>query len=127
MRGMNEQDVFCQIVAGESKAHVVWEDEYYMAFLDKYPKEAGHTLVIPKQHVDYFWNMEDEAFGELMKVTKKVAKGLRNASGSEFIFMRLIGIDIPHVHVHLHPQSFAGVSKRDFGAIAEMISNSIND
>jgi histidine triad (HIT) family protein len=113
--------IFCEVAQGKQPAKVVWEDQDHLAFLDIRPQRAGHTLVIPKAHVATFMDMGDEAFGRLMQQSKKLAEGLRKASGAPLVFLQLIGKDIPHVHVHLIPESFNGYNKDDFGAIGQKI------
>ena len=95
--------IFCKIVAGEIPSYKIYEDEEYLAFLDISQITDGHTLVIPKVHVRWVWDVEDVAgyFG----VVKKVANRLQEVSGEEMVMSAVWGEMIPHAHVHLVPRT----------------------
>lgn len=94
--------VFTKIIKGEIPSNKVYEDDKIIAILDVEPEAPGHILVVPKQQVDKFYEMNDEDFSGLMIVAKKIAAALEKASGLRTI-MKIIGTDVPHVHIHLIP------------------------
>jgi len=97
--------IFSRIVAGEIPAYKVAEDENYLAFLDVSPLIKGHILVIPKQEVDYIFDLEDEVYTGLHLFAKKVALGLKQAIPCKRIGVTVIGLEVPHVHIHLVPMN----------------------
>lgn len=102
---MDPNCIFCKIVQGEIPSFKVWEDENFLAFLTIQPVKEGHTLVIPKKHIDYFYDLENDDLGQLMIATKPVAKKLKNAfkPKTERIGVMIAGMGVPHVHIHLIP------------------------
>lgn len=98
-----EDSIFTKIVKGELPSHKVYEDEKTLAFLSIYPSVEGHTLVIPKTPVDAVWDLSDEDYVAVMTTAKKVAKRLQEVLGVERVGEKVIGIDVPHAHVHLVP------------------------
>lgn len=105
--------IFSKIVAGEIPCYKVAEDEKHLAFLDIAPVAKGHVLVIPKKETDYIFDMEDAELAELMVFAKKVAKALIKVCPAPKIGVSVIGLDVPHAHVHLVP--IHGVTDIDFG------------
>lgn len=95
--------IFSRIVAGEIPAHKLAETEDYLAFLDVMPTTTGHTLVIPKKEVDYLFDLDDELYAGLMAFAKKVAAGIEKAIPCQRIGIAVIGLEVPHAHVHLIP------------------------
>lgn len=97
--------VFCQIVAGQIPSYKIWEDELHMAFLDINPIKEGHTLVIPKKHYMYMFDLEDEIVAELMKASKRVAEVLKVSFNPKTSKVGAIvyGLDVDHTHIHLVP------------------------
>ncbi len=95
--------LFTRIVNKEIPAHIVAEDEECLAFLDINPLVTGHTLVIPKQEVDYLFDIDDELFTRLQLFAKKVAVGLRKAIPCNRIGVAVVGLEVPHAHIHLVP------------------------
>lgn len=103
--------IFSRIVAGEIPAYKVAENERYLAFLDVNPLVLGHVLVIPKQEVDYIFDLEDAEYSGLMVFAKKVAIGLKMAMPCKRIGVAVIGLEVPHAHVHLVPlQTMADIN-----------------
>ncbi|MDO5480842.1 MAG: HIT domain-containing protein [Candidatus Saccharibacteria bacterium] len=96
--------VFDKIVKGEIPCYKIYEDEKTLAFLDIEPVAVGHTLVIPKVEVDKLYELSDEDYEAVMRTVKRVAKRMDEVLGKR-IFMKVIGTDVPHAHVHLIPQS----------------------
>lgn len=105
--------IFSRIVAKEIPAHIVAEDDNYLAFLDINPLVEGHTLVIPKQEVDYIFDLEDDILSGLHVFAKKVARGIEAVVDCERIGVTVIGLEVPHAHVHLIPIN--NVDDMDFG------------
>jgi len=95
--------IFSRIVAGEIPCHKVAETEEFLAFLDISPVAKGHTLVIPKQEIDYIFDLEDKLLAELHVFSKKVAKAIEKAVPCQRIGMTVIGLEVPHAHIHLIP------------------------
>ena len=95
--------IFTKIIDGEIPAHKILENEKYLAFLDLRPVNPGHTLVIPKQEIDYIFDIEDELLKGLMVFAKKVAKAIKKAFPCKKVGMMVAGIEVPHAHVHLIP------------------------
>jgi histidine triad (HIT) family protein len=95
--------IFTKIINGEIPSHKVAEDDRYLAFLDVNPVAEGHTLVIPKAEVDYLFNLDDETYTGLMLFAKKVAGALPQAVPCLRVGVTVIGLEVPHTHVHLVP------------------------
>ncbi len=100
--------LFTKIVAGEIPAHKILEDDKYLAFLDLRPVNPGHTLVIPKQEVDYIFDIEDELLKGLVVFAKKIAKAIGKAFPCKKVGIMVAGIEVPHAHVHLIPINSVG-------------------
>jgi len=100
--------IFSKIINGEMPCYKVAETEQYLAFLDVRPLAAGHTLVIPKTEVDYIFDMDDELFAGLHLFAKIVAKGIRAAIPCKRIGVAVIGLEVPHAHIHLVPMNEIG-------------------
>ncbi len=95
--------IFSKIIAGEIPAHKVAEDDHYLAFLDINPLQKGHTLVVPKKEVDYIFDLDDATLADLHVFAKKVAKGIEKVVTCNRIGVVILGLEIPHAHVHLIP------------------------
>lgn len=95
--------IFSKIVAGEIPCHRVFETEHCLAFLDINPIARGHVLCIPKQEVDYIFDLDDESLCELQLFAKRVARGLKKVCPCIKVAQAVIGVDVPHVHIHLVP------------------------
>jgi len=95
--------IFTKIINGEIPCYKVAEDDRYFAFLDINPLKRGHTLVVPKQETDYIFDLSDESLAGLILFSKKVAKGIRSAYPCNRIGVAVLGLEIPHAHVHLVP------------------------
>jgi histidine triad (HIT) family protein len=127
--------IFSKIVNGEIPAWKVAEDENYLAFLDIFPVAKGHTLVIPKKEVDYLFDLDDELYAGLQLFAKKVATGLKKAIPCQKVGVLVLGLEVPHAHIHLIPmQNEADVlnfSKKqkftpeEFQKIKDLISENI--
>ncbi len=95
--------IFSKIVSGEIPCYKIAESEKYLAFLDVFPLAKGHTLVIPKKETDYLFDIEDEEFTGLQLFSKKVAKAIEKAVPCKRIGVAVIGLEVPHAHIHLIP------------------------
>ncbi len=95
--------IFSKIVAGDIPAHKVAETGDYLAFLDISPLTIGHTLVIPKKEVDYIFDLDDQTYRGLMTFAKTVATAIKKAYPCDRIGIAVIGLEVPHAHVHLIP------------------------
>ncbi len=120
--------IFTQIIKGEIPSHKVYEDDKTYAFLDIHPIQPGHVLVVPKNQVEFVWDLPDEDYQALMSATKKIAQHLKTVLGKPYIGSQIIGVDVPHAHVHLVPfsnvQEFRNIpdmqAEPDHAALAEM-------
>lgn len=97
------ESIFSKIVSGDIPSHKVAETLEYLAFLDVNPLVEGHLLVIPKKEIGYLFDMDSESYVGLMMFAQIVAKGLEKAITCERIGMTVIGLEVPHVHIHLIP------------------------
>ena len=95
--------IFSRIIAGEIPCYKIAEDEQHIAFLDVNPNAKGHTLCVPKKEINKLFDMESEAYSALMEFSRTVALGLRKAVPCKRVGMTVIGLEVPHVHVHLIP------------------------
>ena len=95
--------IFSKIIAGEIPAHKIVENENFLAFLDISPLVMGHVLVIPKQEIDYIFDIEDELYQGLMLFAKNVALAIKKAYPCERVGVAVIGLEVAHAHVHLMP------------------------
>ncbi len=95
--------IFTKIVKGEIPSHKIAEDDNYLAFLDINPLAKGHTLVIPKQEIDYIFDLEDELLANMMPFAKRVAKAIDKVMECKRVGIAVLGLEVPHAHVHLIP------------------------
>lgn len=95
--------IFTKIVSGEISCYKIAEDENYLAFLDVNPNAKGHTLCIPKQEINKIFDMEEDHYLGLMAFSRKVAKALEKTVPCKRIGVAVVGLEVPHVHVHLIP------------------------
>lgn len=95
--------IFSRIVAGEIPSHKVAEDEEFFAFLDINPVAVGHTLVIPKQEIDYIFDIDDAKLGRMMAFAKRVARAQEKAITCKRVGLAVMGLEVPHAHIHLVP------------------------
>ena len=100
--------LFTKIIKGEIPCYKVAEDDRYFAFLDINPLKKGHTLVVPKLETDYIFDLSDELLSGLILFSKKVAKGIKSAYPCNRVGVAVIGLEIPHAHVHLVPMDSMG-------------------
>lgn len=128
--------IFTRIIQGEIPCYKVAESETCFAFLDINPLAKGHTLVVPKKEVDYLFDVDDALYQDLMLFAKKVAQAIEKTVPCERIGVTVIGLEVPHAHVHLIPinalndMNFAkpklSISKDDFEALAAEIAANFN-
>lgn len=95
--------IFTRIINGEIPCHKVAETSDYLAFLDIRPQTKGHTLCIPKQEIDYIFDLEDEYLAGLMTFAKKVARAVKQVVPCKRIGVAVVGLEVPHTHIHLIP------------------------
>lgn len=127
--------LFTKIINGEVPAYKVAENEKYLAFLDIRPNTKGHTLCIPKEEVNKIFDLDEETYMGLMAFSRKVAKGLEKAVSCKRVGMAVVGLEVPHVHVHLIPLNSMGdmnfaqsqdLSEKEFKQIASDIKSHID-
>lgn len=126
--------IFTKIVNGEIPAYKVAEDDNFLAFLDVNPNAKGHTLCIPKQEINKIFDMDEQLYTGLMQFAYKVAHAIEKTVPCKRVGMAVVGLEVPHVHVHLIPlndmDDFRFVNKvklekEDFQALAESISKNL--
>ncbi|MEE0895507.1 MAG: HIT family protein [Bacteroidales bacterium] len=100
--------IFTKIINGEIPSYKIAEDDKFYAFLDIAPLAKGHTLVVPKQEIDYIFDIEDELLAQMHIFAKKVAKAIQEAIPCEKVGMAVIGLDVRHAHIHLVPLQEVG-------------------
>ena len=99
-----EDSIFTKIINGEIPSHKIYEDDQTFAFLDIHPVQPGHTLVVPKQQIQYVWDLPEDVYIAVMLTSKRVAEKQRQVFGS-LVHQRIVGVDVPHAHVQLIPFS----------------------
>jgi len=129
--------IFTKIVNGEIPCYKIAENDQYFAFLDINPLAPGHTLVIPKQETDYIFDLDDNTIGGLMVFAKKTAIALKSAIPCKRVGIAVLGLEVPHAHIHLVPLQTEGdinfsnpklkFSQAEFQQIAEKIQNYIQN
>jgi histidine triad (HIT) family protein len=95
--------IFTRIINGEIPSYKIAEDENYYAFLDVFPVAKGHTLVVPKKEIDYIFDLDDELLAGLHVFSKKIAKAIEKAVPCKRIGTAVVGLEVPHAHLHLIP------------------------
>lgn len=116
--------IFTKIIQGEIPSHKVAEDEKFIAFLDVNPNTKGHTLCVPKKEVDKIFDLDEELYDELMLFSRKVALALRKTVPCKRVGMAVVGLEVPHVHVHLIPLN--QMRDMDFGHKVKMTESEFN-
>ncbi|MEZ0005343.1 HIT family protein [Flavobacterium sp. 28YEA47A] len=122
--------IFTKIVNGEIPAYKITEDADYLAFLDVNPNAKGHTLCIPKKEIDKIFDMDEDHYLGLMKFSRKVAKALEKTVACKRVGVAVVGLEVPHTHVHLIPlnemdemrfQNKVKLTKEEFETLAKEI------
>lgn len=123
--------IFTRIIRGEIPAYRLAEDEEFIAFLDVSPLREGHALVVPKVEVDHLFDLDDERLGAIMLFAREVARKIKAVVPCERIGISVIGLEVPHAHIHLVPidsmrdldftRARASFSPQEFSAVAERI------
>jgi histidine triad (HIT) family protein len=122
--------IFTKIIKGEIPCYKIAEDDNFLAFLDVNPNAKGHTLCVPKQEIDKIFDLEDDLYIGLMQFSKKIAIAIEKTVPCKRIGMAVIGLEVPHAHVHLIPLNEMGemtfkhkvsLSKEEFEALATNI------
>ncbi|MBP6072392.1 MAG: HIT family protein [Flavobacterium sp.] len=127
--------IFTKIIEGEIPCYKIAETDQFLAFLDVNPNAKGHTLCIPKQEINKLFDINDDLYLGLMQFSKKVAIALEKAIDCKRVGMAVIGLEVPHAHVHLIPlnemdemrfQNKVSLSKEEFEATAKAIQSQLN-
>ncbi|MBQ4801779.1 HIT family protein [Aquimarina sp. MMG015] len=126
--------LFTKIINGEIPSYKVAEDEHFYAFLDINPNAKGHTLCIPKKEENKIFDLDEETYVELMRFSRKVAKAIEKSVVCKRVGIAVVGLEVPHVHVHLIPinemkemtfQSKVAMTKDEFEILAEKIQSNL--
>ncbi len=117
--------IFCKIAKKEIPANIIAEDDDFIAFLDINPLSTGHTLIIPKEHYRWVWDVENA--DEYFEMTKKVALGLKKAFNVEAIHSKIVGEEVHHAHIWVYPDPKAhiGVDKKDFENVSKILRQNL--
>ena len=105
---MMSDSIFTKIIKGEIPCYKIAEDDRFIAFLDVFPIKKGHTLVVPKVQIDYLFDLDDSLLSDLMIFAKKVSQKMQSAISCERIGIAVIGLEVPHAHIHLVPLDTVG-------------------
>ena len=100
--------IFTKIIKGKIPCYKIAEDDRFIAFLDVFPIKKGHTLVVPKVQIDYLFDLDDSLLSDLMIFAKKVSQKMQSAISCERIGIAVIGLEVPHAHIHLVPLDTVG-------------------
>ena len=128
------ESIFTKIINGEIPSYKIAEDDKFLAFLDVNPNAKGHTLCIPKQEINKIFDMEEDHYLELMKFSRKVAIALEKSVDCKRVGVAVVGLEVPHVHVHLIPlqemddmrfQRKVSLKKEEFEQIAKTIASNL--
>ncbi|MCA9366044.1 HIT family protein [Candidatus Kaiserbacteria bacterium] len=117
------KSIFTQIINRDIPAHFVYEDEHCVAILDKFPTVQGQTLVIPKEEIDYAFDLDDDTYIHLFKTAKLIAKALDKAMGAKRTCLAVEGFDVPHVHIKIYPMQSTDKGLGDFLTMGEEASD----
>jgi len=98
-----QNSLFTKIINGEVPSYKVYEDKQTFAFLDIHPMQPGHVLVVSKKQVEFVWDLPDDEYAALMATVKKVARHVREVLSVPYVGEKIIGVDVPHAHVHVVP------------------------
>lgn len=104
-----DDSIFTKIIKGDIPCHKIYEDEQTFAFLDIHPIQPGHVLVVPKQQIDHLWDLDEQIYQAVMATAKQVANRIRTILQPARVGVQVVGLDVPHAHVHVFP----------FGTMAE--------
>lgn len=125
--------LFSRIISGEIHCYKIAENDHFLAFLDIMPLVKGHVLVVPKKETDYIFDVSDEELSEILVFSKTVAKKIKSAIPCKRIGVAVIGLEVPHAHVHLVPMNSADdlnftrpklqITKEELEQIAELIKS----
>jgi histidine triad (HIT) family protein len=122
---MEKDCIFCKIVNKEIPAHIVYEDDKFLVFLDINPQTPGHVQVIPKEHFRWVWDMEN--IGEYFELVKKIALAQRKAFKTDWIISKVVGDEVPHAHLWLFPGPDAYGHKSEFKENAEKLLEALEN
>ena len=124
------ESIFTKIIKGEIPAHKIYEDENFIAFLDIKPINPGHTLIVPKEPIDYLFDLPHNLYAEIFEICRKLEPGIRKSTNAVRVGMVVYGFDVPHAHIHLVPLYAGGeldfklakmADSRELAKIAELI------
>lgn len=113
--------IFCKIIKKEISSNIIYEDKDFLAFLDINPRSPGHTLVIPKEHYRWVWDVPNA--GEYFEVAKKIALAQKKAFGIEMVTSKIVGEEVPHAHIWVIPDEKLNkkIDKNDFTEIQKTL------
>jgi len=128
--------IFSRIVSGEIPAHKIAENDEFLAFLDAFPIAKGHTLVVPKKEIDYIFDLDDDVYSRLFLFAKSIVPALEKTVPCLRIGVSVIGLEVPHVHIHLLPLNTMGdadfskkikITQEELKELAAQVRNNLTD
>ena len=122
---MLEKTLFEKIVDRELPAHIVYEDEVVMAFLDIFPRSPGHTLVIPKKSSRWVWDAPE--YIHMVKIARAIAFAQRKIFGVEMVRSEIYGDEVPHAHIHVFPDLSCDGSEKDFEVFSKQLKQALSE
>ncbi|MDO8656367.1 MAG: HIT domain-containing protein [Nanoarchaeota archaeon] len=116
--------IFCKIVSKEIPAHIVYEDDDFLAFLDIHPQSPGHTQIIPKKHYRWVWDVPN--VGAYFEIVRKIAQAQQKSFNTDWILSKIVGDEIPHAHIWVFPNNNVTGDKNDFEGNKRKIVERLN-
>ncbi len=101
---MKPDCIFCRIINREARGHIVYEDDSVIAFMDRNPSKPGHSLIVPRQHVPDFYDLDDALYSKLMLVAKRLSVAVKSVTRPKRVGLLIVGFGVPHTHIHIMPK-----------------------
>jgi len=122
-----KDSIFTKIIKGEIPSQKVYEDDKTIAFLTIEPLNPGHTLVVPKKQVEFLWDLDDATYAAVMQTSKKVANRIKEVLKPTYVGMEVVGVDVPHAHVHVIPFESARELHKNTDELIQPSQEELND
>ncbi|MEY2664665.1 MAG: hypothetical protein RIT04_473 [Candidatus Parcubacteria bacterium] len=125
MKNVEQNCVFCKIIAKQIPSTTVFEDEHFLAFLSIDPRSPGHTLIIPKEHYRWVWDVPAPLYTDYFSLAKKIAEAQKKAFSQELVCAHVEGEEVPHAHIWIYPDRTTPGDKKDFEGNAMKIREAL--